>query len=212
MVIEFSNNWFAERTKPIWEKQLVGLPVETYLEIGVCEGQSMRWILEQFKPKHAVGVDAWVDAKEKNHEAYEVYRQNCLKNLDSWIKDGTVDIVHSYAQDFFADYRHEYKGHFDLAYIDGGHDASDAMADMMMAYEMLKPPYRRMQLSTVDRKGRLNIETKVGGVMVVDDCHRWWNFGKPLVQIAVHAFEQVMHTRVKRIWEDGRQIAFIRLA
>ncbi len=172
----------------------------------------MRWVLEHLKPSLAVGVDAWRDPKNKKHGVYEQCKKNCEANLKDWVESDVVRLYQQWSQDFFADHHHEYRRAFDLAYIDGGHDAYDCMADMLQAYEMLKVKTHKMQLSTLDKKGRNKIEQDVGGIMVVDDLHRIWHYGKPLVRIAVHQFELLMHGRMFKIWQDGRQCGFVRIS
>lgn len=209
---EFSNNWFRERTVPIWDKYVKGMEIKSYLEVGVCEGQSMRWILENLQPEVAVGVDWWQDLRDKKHEVFRQYKETCFENLHEFIVSGQLTLIESTSQDFFADHKRRYHEAFDLIYIDADHSAYACMADMMMAYDMLKKNTHVMNISSVDRHGRHNRNTKVGGTMLVDDCHRFYNQGSPLVKIAVHAFELVMHGRMHKVWSDGRQMAFIRTA
>lgn len=210
--VEFSNDWF-DRTVPIWEKHLLSLQVTNYLELGVCEGRSMRWVMENLKPDLAIGVDPWVDPKGKSHDVFAQYEQNCYRNLKPWLGNESVSLFKESSDEFLCRaVLEDMFPPFDLIYVDGDHTGYQCMSDMMLAYKLLAVDTGRRVLSTVDKKGRQNVATRTGGVMVVDDLQRVWHFGRPLVRIAVHAFEMVMHGRMHKIWEDGRQCAFVRVA
>lgn len=191
--MEFSNSWFADRTQPIWERRVLshfqfrqGL---RYLEIGVCEGQSMAWVLQHLEPKSAVGIDAWVAPREEQEEAFVQYKRRAIENLNPWISDGTLLMLEGRSQEQLAALNKQ-RPTFDLIYVDGDHHAPEAMLDMQLAFQMLR---------------------RKSGWMIVDDLHRQWHHGRPEVFFAVRAFELLYKGRAKRVWEDGRQIAFQRL-
>jgi hypothetical protein len=207
---EFSNTWFNERTLPIWEKHVKDLKINSYLEIGVSEGQSMRWVLENLKPDYAVGVDHWKDAKGRNHEHYEKAKAVCEENLSSWISDGTVELHQMDSFEYLCEACFDDKT-FDLIYIDGNHNGYEAMLDMLMAYRLLSRKTSKMETQTIDSKGRTGQANDVGGIMIIDDLHRRWHFGKPLCGIAEWQFEFLMIQRMHKLWRDGRQCAYIRM-
>jgi len=208
--MEFPNTWFEDRTKPLWEKYVKDLEINSYLEIGVCFGASMRWVLENLQPQTAVGVDPWRDPKNKNHETFKEYKRLCYENLAPWLETETLTLHQQKSLDYFCS--HIGTGEkFDLIYIDGDHGGYEAMLDMMMAYRMLASKTGEMEIQTVSSKGKLHPMSETGGIMIVDDLQRVWHFGKPLVGIAVHQFELLMHGKMHRLWKDGRQAAFIRV-
>ena len=43
----FSNNWFERDAQSKFEKYLSDLNVDSYLEVGVCEGRSFLWVADR---------------------------------------------------------------------------------------------------------------------------------------------------------------------
>lgn len=208
-----SNDWF-DRTEILWNKHLCDLKIKSYLEIGVCEGCSMKWILENLEPDVAVGVDPWIDPRGKKQSVFDEYKKNAYENLDHWIQNKTVTLIEERSDVFFSKVIADvlpWRESFDLIYIDGDHGGYECMLDMMMGYHLLAKNTHEMEIATLDKKGRLGVKTPVGGMMVVDDLNRQWHFGKPLVKIATWQFELIMHGKMFKVWEDGRQCCFVRL-
>lgn len=193
----FSNTWFEEQAMPLWEKYLLPLKdeVETYLEIGVAEGRSMLWVMENLEPKRAIGIDPYIPPKRKQAESTQRHKENIKKNLADWINKGCVHIIEETSWDFFtrhcddestAAYDFIKNNSIDLAYIDGAHEGWDCLADMVHVWPKLKR----------------------GGVMVIDDYHRRVHKGKALVRPAVNAFRLAYDNRWDVFFEARRQIAF----
>lgn len=190
--IRFLNNWFRERTQPIWEKHLLCLAgkIDTYLEIGMAEGASMRWVLETLRPRKAIGIDPYIPPKERQSDAYRQYADNMQENLDPWFSNYSLCWYREKSQDVLRS-RHEEIGDqsIDLAYIDGDHRAVELMTDICLLWPKLKK----------------------GGWMVIDDFQRVYHAGKPLVRVAVRSFEWVFDNRYSRVWQDGRQLCYERI-
>jgi|TARA_Y100000296_G_C5098454_1_gene218610 hypothetical protein len=204
MKMRTTNNWFDKGAKATWEKHLLPLKdrVDSYLEIGVMEGQSMRWILENLQPTKAVGVDPWVTPRDGKEEAYAMFRDNAFHNLRGWLLEDDFDlklIELSSWQAFTGPYIDEDipDNSFDLAYVDGSHWGNHAMEDMMHVWRKLK--------SGKGRKERLG-----GGIMVVDDIHRRWHRGRALVRPAVEAFRLAYDGLYSVLYEVPHQVAFIK--
>lgn len=212
--IKFSNDWF-ERTRPIWERHLLQEEpiVNRYLELGVCEGASMRWVIDNLNPGTAIGVDPWTAPRRREQAPFDVYKTNCFANLSNELTSGLCKIYEEESVTWIANQLKSKAGRhvFDMIYVDGDHGGAACLTDMMMAYHLLATKTHDRQVSTIDKNGNANVLTRCGGVMVIDDLQRFFHHGKPLVKIAVHAFEQVMHGKMHKIWEDGRQCAFVRL-
>lgn len=209
-MVNFEHYWFRDRTQIIWEKHLADLHINSYLEIGVNEGASMRWVLENLKPSVAVGVDVWRDPKNKQHEKFAKYKINCEQNLKPWLDDGTLTLVQSTSLDYFCSHISS-QDTFDLIYIDGDHGGYEGMLDMLLAYQFLAKNTGEMPLQSIDSRGRPNPVTPTGGIMVIDDLHRRFHFGKPLVGIAAWMVDFLMLGKLHKLWQDGRQLAFIRV-
>ena len=183
----YTNTWFEDKAQPLWEKHLQPRwhqPIN-YLEVGVCEGQSMIWALNHLPVAKAVGVDVWRWQKRRQKEGMLKARDNAYHNLKQWTDSGQLQIVEEDSRTALPKLEPD---SFDLVYIDAGHWAPEATLDMGNAMRLLKK----------------------GGMMVVDDLNRAWVMGKPQVLIAVHAFELIYTGRAVRDWKEGRQVAYIK--
>lgn len=203
--IHFEEDWFDLKTKEIWERRLLPIKddVDTYLEIGVAEGHSLRWICENLNPTRAIGVDPWVPPQEKQRAAFEKYVINSQANLRQFIDEKTVTLYRKTSQEWLSNECHS-NGmiqRFDLIYVDGDHHGPEALLDMLLCSQLLSRPKMK-------REKRGWKQVKAGGRMVVDDLQRIYHSGKPLVLPAVQAYELIMKGRTERIWKDGRQICF----
>ena len=94
--VKRSNHWFEKNTQGIWERNLLPFWKERegieYLELGVCEGASMMWILDNLDIKIAMGVDHYQPPREKQAEAFQDYEKNARHNLAPWIDGGVLSV------------------------------------------------------------------------------------------------------------------------
>lgn len=182
--MEFTNSWFQEQAKPVWERRLKDYfqtPIK-YLEIGVCQGASTAWILQNIPTKFAIGVDPWLPRRARETEPMKKNKELAHKNLAPYMQEGRLQLACGSSFEVVPALRHE----FDLIYIDGDHRAAEAMLDIGMAFQKLASR----------------------GVIVIDDLHRTWVNGKPQVFCSVYCTRLLYHGRLEVLWEDGRQIAF----
>lgn len=200
---ECTNDWFRRDAKLKFEKYLLGMRVDDYLEIGVAEGESMLWVLENLQPQRAIGVDWWKapSGNKRRDDVFKEYKKTAHRNLAPFIEQGVVQLVQDSSTHFMANCEQT----FDLIYVDGDHSGSGAMRDFLLAYELLKTGTHKRELAT-------GVMQKVGGTMVVDDLQRSTSRkGRYEVRLAVDLFAALMMGRVMKLWEDGRQCAFIRI-
>lgn len=189
----FSTNWFITEVRPLWEKHLLPLSEEIhhYLEVGVGEGQSMLWVLQNLVPSIAVGID---DYRKKIHRheqrTYDRYRRTAEQKLKAWITDGTLQLMIADSRDVLRwyDAANLADGSFDLVYVDGDHRAAPALTDMVLAWYKLR----------------------IGGIMVLDDYHKRWQRGQPWTHEAIDAFLHGFETLYSYIWRGERQIGIVR--
>ena len=218
MSISFVEDWFNLKTKNLWKRHLLiprkpirydldghnGTHVvvesekgplwtpgeSTYLEIGVAEGHSMRWVLENLRPKFALGLDPWEPPREKQRKAFEQYVANVHLNLAEFIESGQLELHRTTSQKWlFANLLKEEPLKFDLVYVDGDHHGPEALMDLLLAFQV----------------------TYAGGRIILDDLQRNVHRNRPLVYPAAQAFHAIMKERIKRVWEEGRQICWERL-
>lgn len=184
---EFTNDWFERQALPLWKKHLVplDLDVKRYVEIGVCEGRSLLWVVEHYRPELAVGIDPYAATRRGTQAAYDGYYERAKKNL-AGIE--CVRLIRQRSQDYLrSDACHALipDGSVDLAYIDGGHWAWETIADAVLLW----PKMRR------------------GGIIVFDDLNRRWLVGRPQVRIGWRAFCDAFENLYETVYHEGRQMA-----
>lgn len=190
-------DWFDKIAKPNFEKHLRDIPVESYLEIGVAEGASMMWVLDNLKPKRAVGVDIWHKNK-KLQPVMDEFKANAYKNLDPYMQSGQLELHEMHSIKFMANCTEQ----FDLIYVDGDHSGPGALTDFLLAYRLLSTKRYKWFVD--------GHEWEAGGMMVIDDLNRTWN-RYPEVKIAQHQLELICHGRLRRAWMEARQCGYVRL-
>jgi spermidine synthase len=183
MSIPFLTKWFEEKSRAIWEEHLpaaVTQPFESYLEIGVGEGHSMRWVLENLKPKEAYGIDPYVPKRRKEKPQYEQQEANMRQNLAPWLDSKALMIIPERSQTYLVGdtMLSGTIDTFDLIYVDGDHRCFECMTDMVLCWPMLK----------------------MGGIMIIDDYDRRWQRGWPWTREAVNAFLSVVEKRYEVVW------------
>lgn len=189
----FSTKWFEEFVEPLWKTHL--LPrrksIHKYLEIGVCEGRSFIWVIENlltdrgdiayavdpFRP-HRRGMDAVAE------EHYANFRRN-MQTVDRskwehfavpsavWLRRQDPGIVVPY----------------DLIYVDGDHSGRGCMEDCVLAWALLA----------------------IGGIMIIDDTHRRYSHGRASVHEAALGFTEAYANLYQWIYREGRQWAIRRI-
>lgn len=126
----FSTNWFTWNI-PLWKtvlKDLRGKPNLHYLEIGVFEGRSAIWMMENIlthPSSEMTCIDIFPgDLKERflaNVKIAGALEKTIVIQSASQIALRTLP-VHS----------------FDIVYIDGSHIARDVLTDAILSWELLK--------------------------------------------------------------------------
>lgn len=186
----FSNEWFARDVAANWETTLPGLvqPGGVYLEIGVCEGASMLWVLDRLKPAKAYGVDPYRAPKPRMQPAYDVYRGNAANNLVGPVTAGVVRLIYEASEDFL---RRDSMplGSVDFLYVDGDHRASATLTDAVLGWRFVKP----------------------GGLVIFDDYNRRWHMGKPWTKEGVDAFLTAFEQRYEIAFRNKIQVAVRKL-
>jgi predicted O-methyltransferase YrrM len=124
---EFSNDWFSPRI-PIWSKVLGPLRGKAdlrYLEIGMYEGRSLLWVLENVfthPTSRLTGID--VELKPR-----------LLSNV---AKSGHAQRIRMIRGPSQAELRKLPARSFDVVYVDGSHFSADVLSDAVQSFELLK--------------------------------------------------------------------------
>ncbi|MCM8775657.1 MAG: class I SAM-dependent methyltransferase, partial [Candidatus Omnitrophica bacterium] len=126
----FSTDWFT-RDIPIWDKTLQplkGQPYLHYLEVGVFEGRSFIWVLENILTHptcEATAVDIFPAG----------LKERFLVNIKQSGSENKVTVLTGESQIVLRDLPHE---SFDIIYIDGSHRADDVLIDAVLSWRLLK--------------------------------------------------------------------------
>jgi SAM-dependent methyltransferase len=114
---------------PVWKELLgayAGKPQISYLEVGVWEGRSALWMLENILTDPSASLTA-IDIVATNR---------WVKNLSLSGRGQNVKMIVAPSQKALRTLSPE---SFDIIYIDGSHLAADVLADAVFAWELLKP-------------------------------------------------------------------------
>ena len=126
----FSSDWFTPNV-PEWSAALAhlkGKPDVSYLEVGLYEGRSAIWMLENVlthPTARLTGIDVFPDNLE----------ERWLANLEQSGAAGKTTTIKGFSQ---AELRKLPLDSFDAIYIDGSHTADDVLADAVLSWDLLK--------------------------------------------------------------------------
>lgn len=147
----FRFDWFGQNI-PIWKKVLADFkdqPNVQYLEIGLFEGRSAMWMLENIlthPTSRLTGIDPFLDSF-KDSPGVEGFKAIFFSNLELSGQKDRATIITGFSQ---AEMRKLPLDFFDIIYIDGSHVAVDVLEDAVLAHGLLK----------------------AGGVLIFDD-YQW---------------------------------------
>jgi len=130
-VYAFSDDWFSTRI-PTWRRvfaHLKGKPDLRYLEIGVYEGRSFIWMLDNVLTDPTARLTA-VDT----FTSPEVQRR-FLDNVELSGQGHRVTTIKGYSS---VELRKLPLDSFDIIYVDGSHTADDVLADATLGWGLLK--------------------------------------------------------------------------
>jgi predicted O-methyltransferase YrrM len=123
----FTSDWFSADV-PSWSQTLGPLRGRAdlqYLEIGVYEGRSLLWVLENVltdPTSHLTGIDVKL-------------RPRLLSNLELSGHADRVTLIEGPSQ---VELRRLPLRSFDVVYIDGSHVSADVLSDAVQSFELLK--------------------------------------------------------------------------
>lgn len=126
----FTEDWTTRNT-PTWDKALLrykGKPDIHYLEIGVFEGRTLFWMLENILT-HSTAKATCIDIFTGNYE------KKFLGNLNISGFTDKVIVIKEMSQTAL---RNLPLNSFDIIYIDGDHAAAGVLADAVLSWSLLK--------------------------------------------------------------------------
>jgi hypothetical protein len=184
----FSNDWFEQHTLKNWERHVKPRAdgIRRYLEIGVCDGKSMCWMLDNVLTKagdRAWGIDPYI-SKDSTREDWcaEIaeMKRRAQVNLSWAVQSGRLEMIFEQSQLWL---RRQESLNLDMVFVDGSHSAKNAMEDMVLSFHMLRR----------------------GGIMVIDDLDRRWRRGAPSVWEAARGFTDAYEGIINWVYRDNRQ-------
>ncbi len=127
---EFTYDWFTSAV-PVWTRILApfaGRPETHYLEVGVFEGRSAIWMLNNILT-HPTSTITGIDLFPGD------LRERYLANLQL---SGAVEKAITITGRSQVELRNLKPDSYDIIYIDGGHTADMVLADAVLCWDLLK--------------------------------------------------------------------------
>jgi cephalosporin hydroxylase len=198
--LNFTNEWFNDSAKDVWDKAIPILNPKKILEIGSYEGASACYLISKLTNIHSIElhcIDSWKGGAEHKNvidmkKVYSRFKKNINLTISQTSK--TVDLkVHKGLSNIMLPklLNENGLGYFDLIYIDGSHQATDVITDAIMSFLLLK----------------------VGGYIIFDDYLWKFNSGSKLdsqilncPKIAIDSFCNVFFDKIEIIPYSTRQV------
>jgi predicted O-methyltransferase YrrM len=182
----FSQDWFS-RSIPSWSVILSQLskrvPHLSILEVGVFEGRSTCWLLQNHckTPESSiVAIDSFQGGIEHKGMELGTLRKRFEANIATVESQAKVEIREGFSLPQLARLITEGHPRFDFISIDASHQAPDVLGDSVLGFELLKP----------------------GGVMAFDDY--LWSPMRPgtenplfLPKAAIDAFTTLFSQKIR---------------
>jgi predicted O-methyltransferase YrrM len=193
---EFTNNWFELSARAVWDEYVPQLKPAKVLEIGSYEGASARYLIENAQsPMEIHCIDTWEGAAEhaRNNRDMGAVERRFHRNIElakSRSRHRAQIDVHKgpSSRELAKMLASDFRGYFDMVYIDGSHFAPDVMTDAVLSFLLLK----------------------VGGHMFFDD-YIWRGkvgsnnpFNGP--KLGIDAFTNVFYYRLRVLWSPNSQV------
>lgn len=181
---EFTTDWFSRHARA-WAELLARFTPVRCLEIGSYEGRAACFIIEQSaasRPVELHCVDTWAGGVEHAKAAMPAVEQRFDSNIALARSRAAHEVRFHKHKGLSSDVMVKLladgeAGRFDLIYIDGSHQASDVLADAVLAFLL----------------------AKVGGLIIFDD-YLWsmegrgrqdfYNLPKPAIDAFVNIYQR----------------------
>ncbi|PKK63711.1 hypothetical protein RhiirC2_757859 [Rhizophagus irregularis] len=180
----FTRNWFDKHI-PDWEKTLGSLKNKkiNVLDIGVFEGKTTIWILEELLQNPASRVTA-IDPFENTFEGIFSTKDNketYYKNIKESAKENQIVTIGDISYfDALNKLNYENRDKFDFIHVDGSHSASYVLANAVLSWNLLKE----------------------GGIMILDD-YEWDYFEEKYnnPRVAIDSFLESYQSQIEIIYK-----------
>lgn len=178
--MQFTNEWFSEKYRPLWEECIRRTQPKKILEVGCYEGRATCFLIEKCPDASITCVDTWEGAVDLPPEMMRGIESRFDKNVAAVLKGGQ-SLTKIKAKSTCALPKLLSEGRrFDLIYIDGSHTAPDVLSDAVDAFRLLRE----------------------GGILIFDDYT--WHMEEPgkqdslnMPKPAIDAFVNINQRKLK---------------
>jgi predicted O-methyltransferase YrrM len=181
---KFTNNWFDQTARSMWDRIIPQLNPRKILEIGSYEGASACYLIDTLGSESGLEihcVDSWEGGFE--HADIDMHKvKNTFNDNIELAKSNAKTAVYMHVHNVLSEHALPalldlYRSYFDLIYIDGSHQAPDVLFDAVNSFKLLK----------------------VGGLIIFDDYV--WNRIDPInsPKIAIDAFVNIYCRKIELI-------------
>ncbi len=188
----FTQRWFDEVARSVWERLLPQLRPRRMLEVGSFEGASACFLVEQAGRDGDIElhcVDNWGCNPDDDTPGYHPdhvtpaessFRHNIGLAIAASPHRVTLEVHKRLSTYALADlYGRLKRGYFDFIYIDGSHEGPDVLCDAAVAFNLLR----------------------VGGIMIFDD-YLWQREDLDVTRVpklAIDSFVNINHRKLSII-------------
>lgn len=148
---QFTNNWFENDARPVWDHLIPQLNPMRILEIGSYEGASTCYLVDTLSPRNNLEIhciDTWeggLEHKPGGHFCSDMSAVESRFSSNTRIAceaaTHSVDIhIHKGPSELELArlLSSRMKNYFDLVYVDGSHQASDVLYDAVLGFRLLR--------------------------------------------------------------------------
>lgn len=194
---EYTKDWFSHNKESLKQalNPYVGIDDLKCLEIGVFEGRSTNWLLDNIFTGNNISytcLDTFEGSKEEADMdgEYDGLQDRFLSNIAHQRERVNIEVIKDKSLNGLINLSNEGKS-FDFIYVDGSHTADNVMLDAILSFRVLD----------------------IGAAIVFDD-YRWYDpyrghqFTRP--KIAIDAFANMYEGCLKLILR-GYQVGFCKV-
>ncbi|WP_230983930.1 class I SAM-dependent methyltransferase [Caulobacter rhizosphaerae] len=181
--LDFTSDWFSG--DEVWRSLLTRYQPRRFLEIGSYEGRAACFLIQERarqRPIELHCIDTWLGGVEHEPSAMSAVEARFDHNIALAVSGAVhrVDFHKHKSQSKIALWNLLAAGkadYFDFIYVDGSHQAPDALSDAVMSFHLLRP----------------------GGLLIFDD-YLWsmedpgrqdfYNMPKPAIDAFVNIFQR----------------------
>lgn len=147
---QFTNNWFENVAKPVWDGLIPQIKPARILEIGSYEGASTCYLIDTLASHHALDlhcIDTWEGGVEHTAgpDAVDMSAVEArFAHNTSMSSARAPNAVQLHKHKGYSDKELARllaggkQGYFDFVYIDGSHQAPDVLCDAVLGFRLLR--------------------------------------------------------------------------